>query len=298
MPQQFRSGVFISYSHADREWIDRLRVFLAPHLRGEQLAAWDDTQIQAGSNWREEIERAIARARVAVLLVSPNFLASDFIANVELPLILQEVDRGLTILWIAVRFSAYQRTPLSQLQAANDPSRPLDALSRPEQDRALVEVAERIATAADVNAFANTFRIIDDFAPQLKAFVQGQPEPQLPAPHAVVARQQQEKIVFQAAPGVGPLDVITADDLKKLDPHAQKLIRAYERTMKELFDQWVELKPKRVAGDPETRQQAVLESDGVRQQLCAELTQLLDFVTLMGKSLEDHYQHIRFICRQ
>lgn len=68
--------------------------------------------------------------------------------------------------------------------------------------------------------------------------------------------------------------------------------------MKELFDRWTELKVKRVAQDPDTRAEAIEQSDLVRRQLCEELTDLLGFIESMGMSLQDHYQHVRYICRQ
>jgi hypothetical protein len=291
----FRTGVFVSYSHKDKRWLEKLRTALAPLMRGEKLDVWDDTHIAPGTKWADEINTAIARARVAVLLVSPDFLASPYVHEVELPAMLRQQKVGLTILWIPVRHSSYQQTALKKLQAASDPAKPLATLPPAKQDKVLVEISARIATAADLNAMAGIFRVVDDFAPQLDAFVQGKPEPAAPVKHRVVAQQMGEQITFQSKDG--PLEVITAADLHKLDANSQKLIRAYERTMKELFERWVELKPKRVARDPDTKREAQEESDDVRRNLCQELGELLDFLLSMGKSLHDHYDHIRHICK-
>lgn len=70
-----RPRVFVSYSHNDREWLERLRVHLKP-LRG-QIDLWDDTRIKPGAVWYEEIKRGLEGARAALLLVSADFLASD-----------------------------------------------------------------------------------------------------------------------------------------------------------------------------------------------------------------------------
>jgi N-acetyl-anhydromuramyl-L-alanine amidase AmpD len=144
MPNQ----VFVSYSHKDKKWLDALRIHLKPLIRDERIRVWDDTRIREGQIWRDEIRAALATASVAVLLVSPDFLASDFIAEDELPQLLDAARRGgVTILWVAVRYSSYKHSKIEPYQAANDPQTPLASLRPSQRERAFVEICELILRA-------------------------------------------------------------------------------------------------------------------------------------------------------
>jgi formylglycine-generating enzyme required for sulfatase activity len=81
-----------------------------------------------------------------VLLVSPEFLASDFVVKHELPSLLNAAEKeGLTILWVPVEYSLWDEvTDIARYQAAHDPGKPLSALTAAEQNAALVQIAKKL----------------------------------------------------------------------------------------------------------------------------------------------------------
>ena len=117
-------------------------------MRQEKIHPWSDAQILPGAEWKQEIQMALAHARIAVLLVSPHFLASDFIAKYELPPLLKAAEQdGLIILWIAVSACLYTETEIANYQAVNDPSKPLDGLKPAQVHQELVRICEHVKRA-------------------------------------------------------------------------------------------------------------------------------------------------------
>ena len=140
-----RDQVFISYSRADAKWLKELRIHLEPYIRNTAITVWDDTMIRAGAVWEDSIRQALASAKVAVLLVSPAFLASKFIAEQELPPLLEAAkSEGVVILWVPVKPSSFKLTPIAAYQAVQSPERPLASLSPGLRDRVLVKICEAI----------------------------------------------------------------------------------------------------------------------------------------------------------
>ncbi|MFY9821251.1 MAG: toll/interleukin-1 receptor domain-containing protein [Thermoanaerobaculia bacterium] len=148
-PAGDRPTVFISYSHKDPEWVEALRTMMAPLRRSGIVNVWWDGEIKAGTPWREEIDRAMASAQVAVLLVSKHFYDSDFIMDEEVPYLLEAAEtRGVSIFWIPVSHAVHDYGPFASIQAAHDPKRPLTDLDEAERDAALAKICGKIGKAA------------------------------------------------------------------------------------------------------------------------------------------------------
>ncbi|GER89806.1 hypothetical protein KDW_39680 [Dictyobacter vulcani] len=149
-PGSNRTKVFISYSHENRDDLERLRI----HLKAAQLHKWvevewwDDTQINPGQDWYDAIKKAIVTTRVAVLLISVDYLASDFILDNELsPLLAASEEEGVTILPVILGPCLFRLTNLARFQAVNNPSNPLSKVNKHEKDEVWTRVIETIVNS-------------------------------------------------------------------------------------------------------------------------------------------------------
>lgn len=138
--------IFVSYCRTDTEFLTRILVHLKPLEREGIIELWSDTKIRPGDRWKGEIRKALEAARCAILLVSADFLASDFITRHEIPpLLIAAEERGTRIIPIIVKpslFSKYDK--LAQFQTLNDPGTPVIKMTDVEREELYVKLAETI----------------------------------------------------------------------------------------------------------------------------------------------------------
>jgi TIR domain len=140
--------LFISYSHRDKKWLAELRTHLYDLDKQNLIKIWDDGEIKPGDQWQHEIREALLSAKAAVLLVTKNFLASDFINSVELPpLVKAAKSDNVKLLWIAVGTSYVKETIISMFQALNSPEKPLDNFKPPKRDKEYIKIRSLIKAA-------------------------------------------------------------------------------------------------------------------------------------------------------
>lgn len=142
-----RNQVFLSYSTKDERWLEQILLHLRPLVRSESIHVFSNKNIRAGQDWRREIRDALEAASIAILLVSPNFTASNFIMSQELPPLLAAAEeRGVIILPVIVDHFLYEVVPgLRRFQAVNSPDRPLSAMRSYERNRVLTALTRRIS---------------------------------------------------------------------------------------------------------------------------------------------------------
>jgi TIR domain len=135
-PPAARSGnrVFVSYSHKDRWMLEELQTHMEVLVRQGEIELWSDARLRAGDRWRDELTGAIQTCVVAILLISADSLASDFIHNEEVLPLLEAARRDdVRVIPVFVGTGPYQGTGLEAIQWFNDPDTPLSSL--PKSDR-------------------------------------------------------------------------------------------------------------------------------------------------------------------
>lgn len=138
--------VFISYSHLDEEWKDRLVKHLTV-LEGEGFfEVWEDRRIGAGEDWNAEIESGIEQADVAIFLISADFLISKYIRAKEVPELLERREKdGVKVVPLILKHCPWKKIAwLSPIQVRPKDGRPLAEGDDNQIDADLSALAEEI----------------------------------------------------------------------------------------------------------------------------------------------------------
>ena len=108
---------FYSYSHKDVELRDRLSVYLAPLRRKGRIIEWHDRKIEPGADWNSEVSSHLDGANLVLLLLSPDFLASEYCFGVEVDRCLARLKAGtVKVVPILLRPCLWEDSPFSELQ--------------------------------------------------------------------------------------------------------------------------------------------------------------------------------------
>ena len=135
--------VFISYSRKDEKFRSQLVATLASLLRQGVISLWHDREITAGAEWRRGVNVHIDSAQVILLLVSPDFIASDYCYNIEMQRALERHERGdARVIPIILRSVDLHGTPFSKLQVLPRGGKPVTSWS--DRDDAFLDIAHGI----------------------------------------------------------------------------------------------------------------------------------------------------------
>lgn len=164
LPKTEITRVFISYAHENEEWCKALKKYLKPITLDGNIEVWSDHDIEYGDHWRNKIQSNLENTNIAILLISTDFLNSEFIINSELPCLLHEANnRGLLIIPIILEKCPYDiitfkaddpdRGPyefkLSDLQSVGCTTNTMDKLKKHEQNELFYDIANKIKTQSD-----------------------------------------------------------------------------------------------------------------------------------------------------
>jgi hypothetical protein len=101
---------FISYAHADHALLKSLLAHLRPVERAFDITFWWDRSVHAGSRWSDSIATAIAEADIALLLITPDLIASDYVIETEIPALQQRHASGALVIPVVMRQCLWEWT--------------------------------------------------------------------------------------------------------------------------------------------------------------------------------------------
>ena len=138
--------VFYSYAHADEAFKTEMEKHLSLLRRDEIIAAWHDRNISAGTEWKTEIDEHLESAAIILLLISADFLASDYCFEIEMKRAMERhSEKSACVIPVILRECDWSSAPFSRLQALPKNAQPIRSWGDP--DKAYKDVAIGIRRA-------------------------------------------------------------------------------------------------------------------------------------------------------
>ena len=135
--------LFYSYSHADEDMREHLEKHLSILRRTGEVTEWHDRRIDAGGEWKDQIDSHLESAKIILLLISSNFLGSDYCWNVEMKRALERHRAGeAVVIPVMLHPVDFEGAPFAQLQALPKDARPVSKWADP--DEAFTDIVKGI----------------------------------------------------------------------------------------------------------------------------------------------------------
>ena len=137
--------IFISYAHKDAPYLEELQTFLKPYARNKSVSVWTDKDILPGDKWDQLIKKKLSESEIMLFLVSQDFIASDYINNIEIKNALE--SNRLIIIPIIVRPVEMSQLVLNSFQVLPSGAKPISKWDN--KDDAWVDVIRALKTVFD-----------------------------------------------------------------------------------------------------------------------------------------------------
>src|SRR6266568_8284875 len=140
--------IFCCYAHKDEALLNKLKTHLKPLKREGLIDLWHDRNISAGKEWEREIDKHLNSAQIILLLVSPDFMDSEYCYGIEMQRAMERHERGEScVIPIILEHVYWQVAPLNKLQALPKDGQPISSWSN--RDKAFLDITRGIHKAIE-----------------------------------------------------------------------------------------------------------------------------------------------------
>ncbi len=140
--------IFVSYSHRDEDTLERLKAHLSPLRRDGRIETWYDREIRAGGDIDEEISEQLETCNVYILLISPDFLNSDYCMDTEMTRAMERHEEGTArVIPIIVEDCYWKTSPFQKLKALPKDGKPISNWTN--ENTAFLNIVEEVARVVD-----------------------------------------------------------------------------------------------------------------------------------------------------
>jgi WD40 repeat protein len=142
--------IFFCYARKDKALLNELKAHLRPLQWQGLIEVWDDGDISAGTEWEKEISKHLNTAQIILLLVSPDFMNSDYCYSIEMKRAVERHERGeARVIPVILRPAHWHGDPLGRLQALPTDGKPVTGPDWHDRDTALYDVTKGIYSVVE-----------------------------------------------------------------------------------------------------------------------------------------------------